>query len=159
VEEYVLDALALSCLPGPAPGPGCPPRNGEDSRRELLSQCFRDPGIPLDVRTAGALLLLYGQFVSRLARLTAAGIEQHGPDASPHGLWAPALQRMQHSEHARDWKPCPRRCRWTRLRGGRRLTSGPVAARRQRRAAALPCPGYDAQHRPPGEGRSAPAVA
>jgi hypothetical protein len=52
----------------------------EDSRRELLSRCLRDPGIPLDVRTAGALLLLYGQFVSRLTRLTAADIEQHGPD-------------------------------------------------------------------------------
>jgi hypothetical protein len=52
----------------------------EDSRWELLSRCLRDPGIPLDVRTAGALLLLYGQFVSRLTRLTAADIEQHGPD-------------------------------------------------------------------------------
>jgi hypothetical protein len=52
----------------------------EDSRRELLSRCLRDPGIPLDVRTAGALLLLCGQFVSRLTRLTAADIEQHGPD-------------------------------------------------------------------------------
>jgi hypothetical protein len=46
----------------------------------LLSRCLRDPGIPLDVRAAGALLLLYGQFVSRLTRLTAADIEQHGPD-------------------------------------------------------------------------------
>jgi hypothetical protein len=81
----------------------------EDSRWQLLSRCLRDPGIPLDVRTAGALLLLYGQFVSRLTRLTAADIDQHGPDASPHGLWAPALQRMQHFERARDWKPCPRR--------------------------------------------------
>jgi hypothetical protein len=81
----------------------------EDSRWQLLSRCLRDPGIPLDVRTAGALLLLYGQFVSRLARVAAADIEQHGPDASPHGLWAPALQRMQHFERARDWKPCPRR--------------------------------------------------
>ena len=33
----------------------------EDSRWQLLSRCLRDPGIPLDVRTAGALLLLYGQ--------------------------------------------------------------------------------------------------
>jgi hypothetical protein len=81
----------------------------EDSRWQLLSRCLRDPGIPLDVRTAGAFLLLYGQFVSRLTRLTAADIDQHGPDASPHGLWAPALQRMQHFERARDWKPCPRR--------------------------------------------------
>ena len=28
----------------------------------LLSRCLRDPGIPLDVRTARALLLLDGQF-------------------------------------------------------------------------------------------------
>jgi hypothetical protein len=52
----------------------------EDNRWQLLSRCLHDPGIPLDVRTAGALLLLYGQFVSRLTRLTAADIEQHGPD-------------------------------------------------------------------------------
>lgn len=52
----------------------------EDSRWQLLSRCLRDPVIPLDVRTAGALLVLYGQFVSRLTRLTAADIEQHGPD-------------------------------------------------------------------------------
>jgi hypothetical protein len=52
----------------------------EGSRWELLGRCLRDPGIPLDVRTAGALLLLYGQFVSRLTRLTAADVEQHGPD-------------------------------------------------------------------------------
>jgi hypothetical protein len=52
----------------------------EDSRWQLLSRCLRDPGIPLEVLTAGALLLLYGQFVSRLTRLTAADIEQHGPD-------------------------------------------------------------------------------
>src|SRR4029077_3514256 len=52
----------------------------EDSRWQLLSRCLRDPGIPLDVRTAGALLLLYGQFISRLTRLSAADIEQHGPD-------------------------------------------------------------------------------
>jgi hypothetical protein len=53
----------------------------EDSRWQLLGRCLRDPGIPLDVWTAGALLLLYGQFVSRLTRLTAADVEQHGPGA------------------------------------------------------------------------------
>jgi hypothetical protein len=72
-------------LAGEVTVPALPPSelNGlisEDSRRELLSRCLRDPGIPLDVRTAGALLLLYGQFASRLTRLTAADIEQHGPD-------------------------------------------------------------------------------
>jgi hypothetical protein len=38
------------------------------------------PGHPARRPTAGALLLLYGQFVSRLTRLTDADIEQHGPD-------------------------------------------------------------------------------
>jgi hypothetical protein len=72
-------------LAGEVTVPALPPSEltgliSEDSRWELLSRCLRDPGIPLDVRTAGALLLLYGQFVSRLTRLTAADIEQHGPD-------------------------------------------------------------------------------
>jgi hypothetical protein len=72
-------------LAGNVTVPALPPSelNGlisEDSRWELLGRCLRDPGIPLDVRTAGALLLLYGQFVSRLTRLTAADVEQHGPD-------------------------------------------------------------------------------
>jgi hypothetical protein len=65
------------------PAPQLSELNGlisEDSRWQLLGRCLRDPGIPLDIRTAGALLLLYGQFVSRLTRLTAADIEQHGPD-------------------------------------------------------------------------------
>jgi hypothetical protein len=72
-------------LAGEITVPALPPSelNGlisEDSRWQLLGRCLRDPGIPLDVRTAGALLLLYGQFVSRLTRLTAADVEQHGPD-------------------------------------------------------------------------------
>ena len=72
-------------LAGNVTVPALPPSEmggfiNEDSRWELLSRCLRDPGIPLDVRTAGALLLLYGQFVSRLTRLTAADVEQHGPD-------------------------------------------------------------------------------
>jgi len=113
----------------------------EDSGWQLLSRCLRDPGIPLDVRAAGALLLLYGQFVSRLARLTAADIEQHGPDASLHGLWAPALQRMQHFEHARAWKPCPRRLSLDPVTGrpppDERSGSGPAPASGRRPAPAM----------------------
>lgn len=72
-------------LAGNVTVPALPPSElsgliSEDSRWELLSRCLRDQGIPLDVRTAGALLLLYGQFVSRLTRLTDADTEQHGPD-------------------------------------------------------------------------------
>jgi hypothetical protein len=69
--NVIVPALPTSELAGLIP---------EDSRWELLSRCLSDQGIPLDVRTAGALLLLYGQFVSRLTRLTGADVEQHGPD-------------------------------------------------------------------------------
>jgi hypothetical protein len=36
--------------------------------------------MPLDVRAAGTLLLLYGQFTSRITRLTAADLHHHGHD-------------------------------------------------------------------------------
>jgi hypothetical protein len=41
----------------------------EDSHWELLSRCFRNRAAR---STSGALLLLYGQFASRLTRLTTA---------------------------------------------------------------------------------------
>ena len=77
----------------------------EDSRWHLLSRCLRDPGIPLDVRTAGALLRLYGQFVSRLTRLTAADIEQHGPDTCLRGQPA----RRPHPDRRQLGQPHPPR--------------------------------------------------
>jgi hypothetical protein len=83
----------------------------EDSRWQLLSRCPRDPGIPLDVRTAGALLLLYGQFVSRLTRLTAADIEQHGPDTCLRLDTVPVLLPPRLAELVRaqlDAVPAPR---------------------------------------------------
>jgi hypothetical protein len=47
---------------------------GEDARWQLLRRCLDDASLPRDVRAAGALLLLYGQFTTRLARITAGDI-------------------------------------------------------------------------------------
>jgi hypothetical protein len=44
------------------------------ARWQLLSHCLDDATMPLDVRAAGALLLLYGQFVTRIVRLTTADL-------------------------------------------------------------------------------------
>jgi len=54
---------------------------GEDARWQLLRRCLDDASMPLDVRAAGALLLLYGQFASRLARMTVGQLEHDGRDA------------------------------------------------------------------------------
>ena len=53
---------------------------GEDARWQLLRRCLDDTGIPLDARAAGTLLLLYGQFISRIARLTAGHLHHDGHD-------------------------------------------------------------------------------
>ncbi|MBX6391600.1 MAG: hypothetical protein IRZ08_21865, partial [Frankia sp.] len=53
----------------------------EPARWHLLTRCLRDQQLPLDVRTAGGLLLLYGQFASRLTRLTAADVLHDGHDS------------------------------------------------------------------------------
>ncbi|MFB8242673.1 hypothetical protein ACFC58_39690 [Kitasatospora purpeofusca] len=41
----------------------------EDSHWELLQQCLTDTVLPLEVRAAGALLLLFGQHATRIAAL------------------------------------------------------------------------------------------
>ncbi|OLZ58240.1 hypothetical protein AVW11_28460 [Streptomyces amritsarensis] len=43
----------------------------EDSHWELLQQCLTDTALPLEVRAAGALLLLLGQHATRIAALPA----------------------------------------------------------------------------------------
>ncbi|MFE7332585.1 hypothetical protein ACFU8W_48670 [Streptomyces sp. NPDC057565] len=49
----------------------------EDSHWELLHQCLTDTALPLDVRAAGAVLLLFGQQLARIAS-----------DAPPPSGWA-----------------------------------------------------------------------
>jgi len=46
---------------------------------------------PLDVRAAGALLLLYGQFVTRIVCLTTADLRHDGHDTYLHAGAAPVL--------------------------------------------------------------------
>lgn len=54
---------------------------GEDARWHLLQRCLDDSTLPADVRAAGALLLLYGQFTSTLTRMTADDVtrDANGP--------------------------------------------------------------------------------
>ncbi|MFI0448492.1 hypothetical protein [Actinomadura sp. 6N118] len=71
----------------------------EDEYLALLTRCVNDPELPLDVRTAGALTLLYGVTVTRIAHLTSQDIERrqdgtyisigHHPVLMP-----PALDRL-----------------------------------------------------------------
>ncbi len=49
----------------------------EDSHWELLHQCLNDEDLPLDVRTAGALLLLFGQHLTRIVTLTTENLTAH----------------------------------------------------------------------------------
>ncbi|MFD3469968.1 hypothetical protein ACFWWM_27105 [Streptomyces sp. NPDC058682] len=43
---------------------------GEDIHWDLLQRCLHDDALPLDVRAAGALLLLFGQHLTRIVTLT-----------------------------------------------------------------------------------------
>lgn len=46
----------------------------EDSQWDLLHQCLTDTELPLDVRSAGAILLLFGQHLTRIAALTGTAL-------------------------------------------------------------------------------------
>ncbi|MEU2835334.1 hypothetical protein ABZ667_43360 [Streptomyces lavendulae] len=50
----------------------------EDSHWELLHQCLTDTDLPLDVRGAGAILLLFGQHLTRIAALTTHAVTTLG---------------------------------------------------------------------------------
>ena len=63
----------------------------EATRWQLLSRCLDDTAMPLDVRAAGALLLLYGQFVTRIVGLTTADLGHDGHDTYLQAGAAPAL--------------------------------------------------------------------
>ncbi|MGW4049546.1 hypothetical protein ACWENA_01845 [Streptomyces sp. NPDC004779] len=47
----------------------------EDTHWDLLQQCLHDEELPLDVRVAGSLLLLFGQHLSRIVTLTTAHLD------------------------------------------------------------------------------------
>ncbi|MFB7909908.1 hypothetical protein ACFC1T_26075 [Kitasatospora sp. NPDC056076] len=46
----------------------------DDSHWDVLHQCLTDTGLPLDVRAAGAILLLFGQEITRIAALPADAV-------------------------------------------------------------------------------------
>ncbi|MGI9004535.1 MAG: hypothetical protein ACR2GH_23265, partial [Pseudonocardia sp.] len=50
----------------------------------LLTRCLRDADLPLDVRAAGALVLLYGRTLTTIAALTAADIHQRNDETYLH---------------------------------------------------------------------------
>jgi hypothetical protein len=50
----------------------------DDERWTHLRRCLHDPDLPVDVRAAGVLVLLFGLPVSRVSTLTADNIEQNG---------------------------------------------------------------------------------
>ncbi|MFE1805921.1 hypothetical protein [Streptomyces sp. NPDC059533] len=52
----------------------------EDSHWELLHQCLTDVGLPLDVRAAGAILLLFGRHLTRITALTTQAVTAAGED-------------------------------------------------------------------------------
>ncbi|MFD3557034.1 hypothetical protein ACFWWA_33755 [Streptomyces goshikiensis] len=52
----------------------------EDSQRELLQQCLNDRNLPLEVRIAGAILLLFGQHITRIAALPADALTTFNGD-------------------------------------------------------------------------------
>lgn len=73
-------------LAAPVDVPLRKPRNpgqalSEAQRWEQLQRCLRDASLPLHVRAAGSLLLLYGQPVSRTVQMTAAQISHRDGNA------------------------------------------------------------------------------
>ncbi|MFF9984709.1 hypothetical protein [Streptomyces erythrochromogenes] len=53
----------------------------EDSHWDLLHQCPTDTRLDLDVRAAGAILLLFGQHLPRIAALPATALTTHDGSA------------------------------------------------------------------------------
>ncbi|MCX5174581.1 hypothetical protein [Streptomyces virginiae] len=54
----------------------------EDSHWELLHQCLTDADLPLDVRGAGAILLLFGQHLTRITALTTQAVTAVGENST-----------------------------------------------------------------------------
>lgn len=75
--RYFLRWARARQLAGPLTVPRRQARNPdqalpEGQRWNQLQRCLRDDSLPLNVRVAGSLLLLYGQPVSRIAQMTTA---------------------------------------------------------------------------------------
>jgi len=84
----------------------------ESDRGEQLRRCLTDDDLPLDVRVAGALILLFGLLSSRVAHLSKSDITDDGQMArlnlDGHQLQLPprlaALVRRQRDETESRWR-------------------------------------------------------
>ncbi|SCE05053.1 hypothetical protein GA0115237_10884 [Streptomyces sp. ScaeMP-6W] len=111
----------------------------EDSHWELLQQCLTDTALPLEVRAAGAVLLLFGQHVTRIAALSAdalATVDGHTVlilDRTPIRLPEPLallLTKLTRQEPPGGWAVnSPRRWLFPGTRPGRHLSSTVLARR------------------------------
>lgn len=108
--RYFLDWARRHQLAGPVQVPLRMRKNPdqvlpEDQRWQQLQRCLHDPALPHQVRTAGALLLLYGQPISRTVQMEAAQLSHaNGSTYLAFGqhpvLLPPALARLIQEQHA-----------------------------------------------------------
>lgn len=111
----------------------------EDSHWELLQQCLTDTALPLEVRAAGAVLLLFGQQATRIAALPAdalATVDGHTvllldrtPIRLPESL-ALLLTELTRREPPGGWAAnSPRRWLFPGTRPGLHISSTVLARR------------------------------
>lgn len=111
----------------------------EDSHWELLQQCLTDTALPLEVRAAGAVLLLFGQHVTRIAALPAdalAAVDGHTVlvlDRTPIRVPEPLallLSELTRQEPPAGWAAnSPRRWLFPSTRPGQHISSTVLARR------------------------------
>ncbi|MEU5416103.1 hypothetical protein [Streptomyces clavifer] len=84
----------------------------EDTHWDLLHQCLHDEDLPLDVRAAGSLLLLFGQHLTHVSALTTGHLgvqDSHHTirlDSTPIRLpqpFATLLTRLVEQQPRRGW--------------------------------------------------------
>jgi integrase len=131
--------------------------HSEEEQVELLKRCVQEVDLPLDVRAAGALVLLYGVSVSRIVQLTLEHVEER-----PNGtyialgsrpvLMPPAVAQLVVAQAGKEPRPLVERPHPTRswlfpgnLAGrptgatplANRLISHGIAVRRAKNSAVL----------------------
>lgn len=94
----------------------------QDQRWQLLRRCLNDEAVALDIRAAGALLLLFGLPLVRIRHLTVDQLDLRDSDsylnAGPHPLLLPPrlaalLHRLADTHHSRSrFAPQPTGRRW-----------------------------------------------
>ncbi|GEB57137.1 hypothetical protein [Streptomyces gardneri] len=109
----------------------------EDAHWDLLQQCVHDEELPLDVRTAGSLVLMFGQHLSHIVALTtdhlgeADGLLTLRLDDTPIRLPGPlaaVLQRLTAERPRYGWSAnAPSTWLFPGTRPGAHRSTGPLA--------------------------------